>query len=141
MATKFSVLYDFFGLPRSEIQGKLDRGEKISIKEAEELMAVITELMAENLSLSRQLSQAIGKINLEPQKSSADNPRVAELEAFIRNIYAMIVGPSFSDVSGGPIKIDDGAIYDIRRGYSELQRTLHAMRARVRELENKNDPS
>ena len=139
MKITFSAMYDFFGLPRREIQNKLERGERISVQEAEEMMKVITELMAENLSINRQLSQAIGKVESKPYKT--DNQRIAELEAFIRNVYDLIVGPSWSDVGNGPILVDDCAIYDIRRGYSELRRALHVAEARVRELEAKNDPS
>ena len=132
----FATLDHFFGLPERKIQSKLERGEKVTVEEANEMMAVIRELMAENHSLYRQISQAIGKINSEPQKQTGDNPRVAELEEFIRNVYELVVGPAWSD-GNGPLKIDDCAIYDIRREYGDLNRTAHALRARVRELEGK----
>lgn len=131
----FAILNHFFGLPEHEISGKLERGEKVTVEEANEMMAVIRELMAENHSLYRQLSHAIGKINSVPREKQAnDNPRIAELEEFIRNVYELIVGFSWSD-GNGPIQFDDVTLYDIRREYGDLKRTVHALRAKVRELE------
>ena len=43
----FAVLDHFFGLSEHEIQSKLERGEKVTVEEANEMMAVIRELMAE----------------------------------------------------------------------------------------------
>ena len=130
----FATLDHFFGLPEREIQSKLERGEKVTVEEANEMMAVIRELMAENHSLRRQISEAIGKINSIPQTKTNGNPRVTELEGFIRNVYELIVGFSWSD-GNGPIQFDDATLYDIRREYGDLKRTVHALRAKVRELE------
>jgi len=130
----FATLDHFFGLPEREIQSKLERGEKVTVEEANEMMAVIRELMAENHSLRRQILEAIGKINSIPQTKTNGNPRVTELEGFIRNVYELIVGFSWSD-GNGPIQFDDVTLYDIRREYGDLKRTVHALRAKVRELE------